>query len=263
MIDLDARYDAAQTIARTAGQMALKMLADPASLGIEMKGPQDFVTAADRAVERYVSQALKAAFPDDGFLGEETADLAHFVPDAVLWVVDPIDGTSNFAAGRPDWCVSIGLIVEGVPEIGVIYQATLDRLCAARRGHGAWRDGTRLHVADRPIATATIGLDHSGNASLALHLEQINAILTAGGEYRRNGSAAVSLSQVAQGTLDGFAEMFLWPWDVMAGIVLVTEAGGWCSPFLASAGLAKGAGFIACSPTVRDRMVSLPGWNAG
>jgi myo-inositol-1(or 4)-monophosphatase len=261
MIDLVARYDAALIVARTAGQMALAMLKDPASLGIEMKGPQDFVTAADRAVEGYVAQALKAAFPSDGFLGEETADLDHLVRADVLWVVDPIDGTSNFATGRPDWCVSIGLMVAGVPEIGVIYQATLDTLCTARRGHGAWLNGTRLRVADRSIATATIGLDHSQNASLALHVQQISAILASGGEYRRNGSAAVSLSQVAQGTLDGFSEMFLWPWDVMAGIVLVTEAGGWCSPFLDSGGLEKGAGFIACSPAVHDLMLSLPGWN--
>jgi myo-inositol-1(or 4)-monophosphatase len=245
---LQARLLAAQAIAREAGQLAARMLADRPALEIGLKGPQDFITSADGAVETLIAARLGAAFPEDGLLAEEGAERAG--SSGGLWVVDPIDGTANFASGRPDWCVSIGLLDDGRPEIGVIYQPALDLLFAARRGAGATCNRAPIAVADRPLARATIGLDYSSRVPIADHVAQIAAVVTAGADYRRNGSAAVSLTQVADGRLDGFAEDHLNAWDVVAGMVLVTEAGGWCSDFLAGDGLKNGNRFAAASPSV-------------
>jgi hypothetical protein len=115
---LTRRFLAAKAIAVEAGHLALRLLADPASLDVQLKGPQDFVTAADRAVERLIAERLAAAFPDDAFLGEEFGSSAERPEAAALWVVDPIDGTSNFARARAEWVISIGLIRDGRPDIG-------------------------------------------------------------------------------------------------------------------------------------------------
>ena len=252
---LAARLLAAQAIAREAGQLATRMLADRATLEIDLKGPQDFITSADGAVEKLIAARLRAAFPEDGLLAEEGAERTGV--SGGLWVVDPIDGTANFASGRPDWCVSIGLIADGRPEIGVIYQPPLDLLFAARRGAGATCNRVPIAVADRSLARATIGLDYSSRVSITQHASHIIAVLTAGADYRRNGSAAVSLTQLADGRLDGFAEDHLNAWDVVAGMVLVTEAGGWCSDFLAGDGLKSGNRFAAASPAIRDELSAL------
>lgn len=257
MQDLTARLLVAQGIAREAGLLALRMRAEPATLGIEMKGPQDFVTAADRAVEALIRARLAAAFPEDGFFGEETASDAEPDVHANLWVVDPIDGTSNFAAGRRDWCVSIGLVVAGHPMLGVIYQPVFNALTCALRGQGATRDGMPLRMPDRPMGQVTIGIDCSAALSVDQHLSQIKAVLATGAEYRRNGSAATSLAQVAAGQLDGFVEMSLSAWDVAAGIVIVEEAGGWCNDFFAGDGLRKGNILMASSIALRGFVEAL------
>ena len=114
------RLFAAKAIAVEAGHLALRLLGDPASLEVRLKGPQDFVTAADLAVEKLIAERLRTAFPEDAFLGEEFGGSAMREATADLWVVDPIDGTSNFARARAEWVVSIGLVRDGRPEIGVI-----------------------------------------------------------------------------------------------------------------------------------------------
>ena len=146
---------------------------------------------------------------------------------------------------------------QGSPEIGIIYQPAVDLLFAARRGCGATCNGKPIAVAHRPFSQSTIGLDYSPRISIGQHLAQIEAVVLAGGEYRRNGSAAVSLAQVADGRLDGFLEMYLNAWDVLAGIVIVTEAGGWCSDFLAGDGLRVGNQFAAASQASRDKLIDL------
>src|SRR5262249_26078142 len=126
--DLTSRYLAAQSVAREAGGLALDYLADRSRLEVETKGPHDFVSAADRAVEALISRRLGAAFPGDAFLGEESGGMAAANSGGPLWIVDPIDGTANFVRDIPDWCVSIGLLVEGRFEIGVIHVPVLDEL---------------------------------------------------------------------------------------------------------------------------------------
>jgi myo-inositol-1(or 4)-monophosphatase len=262
-LDEDAlarRFLAAKAIAVEAGHLALRLLADPASLDVQLKGPQDFVTAADRAVEKLIAERLAAAFPEDAFLGEEFGSSAKRPEAAALWVVDPIDGTSNFARARTEWCVSIGLIQDGRPDIGVIYHPPADELFAARRGLGAHRNGVPIRTSRRSrLREATVGFDYSSGTPPVQHVTQVQAMLERGGEYRRNGSAALSLAHVADGRLDGFVELHLNAWDVVAGMVLVSEAGGWTSDFLRGASPTKGSPLIAAAPGIRDELLTLAG----
>ena len=176
----------------------------------------------------------------------------------LLWVIDPIDGTTNFVQGRPDWCISVGLLWKGQPTIGVVYHPPADELYAASPGHGATRNGAPIRVSDRrSLAGAMIGLDYSSRTPPATHLAHIEALLARGGEYRRSGSTALSLAQVADGRLDGFVELHVYAWDVVAGIVLVREAGGWTSDFLARDGLRCGNPLVAAAPGIRDEFLAL------
>ena len=257
---LAGRLLAAQAIAREAGQLALRFLAAPETLDIKLKGPQDFVTAADRAVEALIAGRLAAAFPDDAFLGEESGGATAMPARTPLWVVDPIDGTANFARGRAEWCVSIGLVHGGRPVLGVIYHPAVDELFAARRGGGTQRNGVPVRASGRTrLADALVGLDSSRATPPATHAAQIQAVLERGCECRRNGSAALSLAHVADGRLDGFVELQLRPWDVVAGMVLVTEAGGWTNDFLRGPGLTAGNPMIAAAPGIRDELLALAG----
>jgi myo-inositol-1(or 4)-monophosphatase len=257
---LMSRYLAAQAIALEAGGLARRFLMDPKNLCVELKGPQDFVSAADRAVEDLIAARLSAAFPDDAMVGEEGHGAASDATGDALWVVDPIDGTANFVRDLPDWCVSIGLICRGQPELGVIYVPMTNELYAARRGHGAFCNGRPIRVsAQTAIEGATIGLDYSLSTPSAAHLAHIEAIHAKGGEYRRNGSAAVSLTRVASGRLDGFLELELSAWDVLAGIVLIREAGGWTNDFLAGDGLRRGNPMIAATPGIREQLLGITG----
>jgi myo-inositol-1(or 4)-monophosphatase len=255
---LKSRYLAAQAIAVEAGRLARGFLADPARLNIEMKGPQDFVSAADRATEQLIAQRLAAAFPEDAFLGEESGRAVGSEQTETLWVVDPIDGTANFVRGLPDWCVSIGLLQAGRPELGAIYCPATDELYAGRRGHGAFCNGRPIRVSNRTdMAGATIALEYSFATPSAVHGAQIAAVHARGGEYRRNGSGAVSLSRVADGRFDGFVEMLINIWDVLAGIVLVEEAGGWVSDFLGEGGMSRAEPLVAATPGMRDALLAV------
>lgn len=255
---LAARLLAAQAVAREAGLLARRLVADRGQLLIEMKGPQDFVSNADHAIEQLIVQRLSAAFPSDSFLGEEGHGDKTAEAGTTLWVIDPIDGTANFVQDRQEWCISIGFLHLGRPAIGVIYHPPSDELYAARLGHGATRNGAPIRVSDRTaLAEATIALEYSARTQRAIHLRQIDALLAQGGEYRRNGSAALSLAHVADGRLDGFAEQHVYAWDVLAAIVLIIEAGGWASDFLAEGGLQRGNSFIAAAPGIRRQLTAL------
>ena len=257
---LMGRYLAAQAIALEAGQLAQRFLANPESLHVELKGPQDVVSAADRAVEDLIAQRLAAACPEDALQGEEGHAIAADRTGDALWVVDPIDGTANFVRDLPDWCVSIGMMYRGRPEIGVIYVPAVGELYAALRGQGALCNGRSIKVSGRTTITgATIGLDYSFSTPSAAHRAHIEAIHAHGGEYRRNGSVAVSLTRVASGRLDGFVELELNAWDVLAGIVIVQEAGGWTNDFLAGDGLRGRNPMIAATPGIRDQLLSITG----
>jgi myo-inositol-1(or 4)-monophosphatase len=254
---LAERFFAAQEIAREAGQLASGYIDDPERLNVELKGPQDFVSAADRAVEQLIIDRLSARFPADAFMGEESHTLRDVGADA-LWVIDPIDGTANFVRGLSEWVVSIGLLVAGVPTIGVIYHAAPDTLYAALRDEGATRNGAAMTVSARTtLVGSLVGLESSFRGGPAAHVGMMRALFAQGGEYRRSGSAALGLALVADGRLDAFAEIHLNAWDVAAGIVLVNEAGGWTNDFFAGNGLRAGGPLIAACPGVRQAFLRI------
>ncbi len=223
---LSDRLDAAGRIARQAGLHALALRRDLASLEVEEKGLQDFVTRADVEVEALIRDALLRRFPDDGLLGEENSRRAPNDGHGT-WVVDPIDGTSNYIRGIRHWGVSIAYVQDGRTEIGIVHDAPNDALYAARRGAGANRNGRPISVsktADMNRALAILGM--SRRMSLADYLDEIRRLTEAGADYRRLGAAAIGLARVAEGVADLYFEAHLNPWDALAGMLIVTEAGG-------------------------------------
>jgi myo-inositol-1(or 4)-monophosphatase len=239
------RYVAALDIARAAGALAREFFAQRERLEVEHKGAQDLVSRADRAVEEFIRTRLAAAFPQDGFFGEETAQA--FAGDSNhVWVVDPIDGTHNFLRGVRFYCVSIAYVENGRREIGVVYDAENDELFHAQRGLGAWVERTggdlRLQVADcGDLAKAFVGIGHNDRQPDPRVLALRHALMDAGVATRNLGAGALQLAYVAAGRLDAFMELSLNAWDAMAGLLLIEEAGGYIAPFPGPRGMTEPA----------------------
>ena len=259
---LTIRYEAARVLARQAGLVALDYFRNRAQLVVELKGPSDYVSHADRDVENVIRRELAAAFPDDVFLGEETA--AQFTgPVDRCWVVDPIDGTHNFLRGVPYWNVAIGYVENGRTEIGLVYDPSADALYHALRGTGAWcttPDGqARLHAAGtQELAGSYVALGHHDRAFEPRYLEIRRRMMEAGVAMRNFGSAALQLAHVASGRLDGFIELQLSAWDAVAALLLVEEAGGYHLPFVTATPTAKAA-CVACAPGIGPALAELVG----
>ncbi len=220
--DLEQR--AAEAIARRAGKMILEGMRQ--GFDVDLKGKNDLVTNVDRAIEVFCRAEFETLFPNDGFLGEEFGGQG---PEGRQWVVDPIDGTLNFAQGIPMSCVSIALLDSGKVVVGVIYEPYRDELFSAQIGQGADLNGQKLNtsstevVADAVIATGFPPLKTTEDED---NLECFAAVTRASRGLRRLGSAALDLAYVAAGRLDAFWEFHLNPWDTLAGVLLVSEAGG-------------------------------------
>ena len=254
--DLDAREALCRDMILAAGRLALDGFRNMEAGGLDMKGPQDFLTATDGAVERYLKARIAEAFPGDGFLGEETGG----VPGARLWVVDPIDGTANFARGIPHFCISVAFVADGVVELGAIYNPGLDELHLARRGFGATRNGRAIGVADTTdYQRACVELGWSTRLPNRVYLDTLDRILTQGANVRRGASGALGLAFVADGRSDAYAELHMHPWDCLAGLLLVREAGGVTAPFLELDGLSRGGGVLACCPGIARGMSEATG----
>ncbi|MBM3522853.1 MAG: inositol monophosphatase [Alphaproteobacteria bacterium] len=243
-MELDRRLAFATDLAREAGLVALAR--QPTGRhALSFKGHQDYLTEVDGAVELLIRAALLRAFPQDSFLGEEGGgDLGRS-----LWVVDPIDGTANFARGRHFWCISIAHMTDGVADIGVVHAPALNRLYAARRGGGARCDGRSIRASTivKP-SEAMIEIDWTATLSRSDFLATIDRALAAGFEFRRTGAGALALAQVAEGVLDGFIEGFTKPWDALAGCVLIREAGGLTTHFEHELLARMGNGVVAAGP---------------
>ena len=244
---LETRFLAACAIAREAGDMARRLFETRDTGTFKLKGHQDFLTEADTAVEHLVKARLAAAFPGDTCVGEEGGGAYS---DHV-WVIDPIDGTANFARGVPQFCVSIAFVRDGRPEIGAICAPIYGELFAARRGAGAAVNGKPLRVsATTDIRQAMIEVGWSPRRPMAEHLALLERVTATGAGFRRGGSGALGLAYVAAGRSDGYCEVHMHPWDVLAGLVLVQEAGGWMRDFLADDGLRQGNAVLACTPAL-------------
>ena len=257
---LEARLALAKTVAREAGELALDYFRRRETLVVEIKrDPQDVVSIADRDVESLIRRRFQEAHPDDGILGEEYGlEEGH---SGFTWVIDPIDGTSPFVNGMPNWCVSIGLLHEGVPAVGVIFAPCHGELYAAALGMGATLNGNRLTLdPSRTIRNAVTGIGANGYVTPAFVAGIVEALLSAGGNFIRNGSGALMLAYVAAGRLVGYYEPYMHAWDCLAGYCLVTEAGGWCHPFpTEGGGLTKGSPVLASAPGATDDLRRIAG----
>ncbi len=216
----------AEEAARAAGAVLAAYASGPTS--VRHKGAVDLVTEVDLRCEAAIREVLARHTPEVPVLGEE-GDVA--VASATRWVVDPLDGTTNFVHGFPYYAVSVALEVDGRGEVGVVLDPVRHRLYAAARGQGATCDGARLRVSDtRDLGAALIGTgfpyDRREPGRAAFYTGFVTRVLERAQGVRRGGAAALDLAMVAAGALDGFWEFHLKPWDVAAGRLLITEAGG-------------------------------------
>ena len=215
----------AVSAARYAGNFIMRNLERVDQLQVERKGRNDFVTQVDRGAEAEIIKTIRKAYPQHAVLGEEGGqDGEH----EVLWIIDPLDGTTNFLHGLPHFAVSIGIQVKGKLEHGVIYAPATQDLYCATRGSGATLNNRRIRVSGATdLSTALIGTGVPIRAAnLDAYLPMLRKVVENTAGVRRAGSAALDLAYVAAGRLDAFWELNLKPWDIAAGLVLVQEAGG-------------------------------------
>ena len=204
------------------------------NLPIQKKGPIDLVTEADVVAEREIRGLIARRFPDHAVLGEETPASVEHAPGRCRWIVDPLDGTTNFAHGLAFFCVSIALEIDGSLELGVVYDAITEELFTAEHGQGARLNGQPIHVSrtdtliDGLLCT---GFPYSIRERRQRQVEVFSAFLGRARAVRRLGSAALDLCYVAAGRFDGFWEEQLHAWDIAAGAVIALEAGGRVTDF--------------------------------
>jgi len=220
---VQAAMKAGRTLARDFGEVQ--------NLQVSLKGPGDYVSQADRRAEEILYTELSRARPGYAFLMEERG-VVEGSDDQHRWIVDPLDGTTNFLHGIPIFAISIALERQGQIVAGVIYNPAMDELYTAERGGGAFMNDRRLRVAARRNLSDTVvgtGIPHLGRGHHGRALVDLRNVMGEVAGIRRLGSAALDLAYVAAGRMDGFWEDWLAPWDMAAGILLVREAGGFAS----------------------------------
>jgi len=248
---------------RAAGQLR-RLVPAAANVWVE-KSRHDFVTDADRSAEALIAEALTRDVPGSTVVGEELSPAAARSGD-VVWIVDPLDGTTNFLHGYPQYAVSIGALVGGALEVGVVHDVARDRVYWGAAGLGAW-EGEREGEAERRLRVS--GLTEARHALvgtgfpfkqlpvLRRYLDQFAAVMGAASGIRRAGSAALDLTDVAAGRFDAFWELTLAPWDVAAGVVLVREAGGIVTTLDGSADVLGHGSIVAGNPTMHRWLLNL------
>ena len=217
--------------ARKAGRALVKDFREVENLQVSSKGPGDFVSKADREAERLIKEELMGARPTYGWLGEETGEEDGQDPTR-RWIVDPLDGTTNFLHGMPHWAVSIALEHKGEIVSAVVYDAAKDELFWAEKGAGAWMNDRRMRVSGRREmheAVFATGVPFGAKSTLPATLQDLARLMPACAGVRRWGAASLDLAYVAAGRYDGYWERELKAWDIAAGILLVKEAGGFVS----------------------------------
>ena len=249
-----ANLNVMMKVARKAGRQLVKDFGEVENLQVSKKGPGDFVTRADREAEATIREDLMAARPSYGFWGEEGGEEEGEDPTR-RWIVDPLDGTTNFLHGLPHWAVSIALEHKGAIVAGVIYDPVKDEMFYAEKGFGAFVNESRLRVSGRNRMAECLfatGLPWAGRSDLPETLQDLARILPACAGVRRFGSAALDLAYVAAGRYDGFWERRLHAWDVAAGIIILKEAGGLIEPLDPSGDLIADGALVCANDAVFD-----------
>ena len=245
------RFDLCRALARDAGKLAHREFGTSST---KMKGRHDVVTEMDGRIERYIRAEIAKRFPQDAVLGEEEGGATG----DRLWIIDPIDGTANYARGLPHYCVSIGYVEAGVPTLGAIYDPSQDWLYAAARGEGAWHDGERMAVSPiDEMNAATVECGWSTRRPASAYVDLVSRVLEAGGAIRRAGSGALGLVDVAAGRVEAYTELHINSWDCAAGIVLVREAGGFTNDFFGGDGLRAGNPLLATNAALCGKLAAV------
>ena len=257
----DQERAAAEAAARAAADFIREHAGGLDAAEVQEKGTHDLVTFVDEGAQRIIEEHLGAAFPDDLLLGEEGAtDVQAALAADRVWVIDPLDGTTNFTRGVPPYAVSIGLRVRGEAAAGVVLDVTTGESFAATRGGGAALDGRPLRVAGtRSLDAAMIstGFPFRDYRYVDGFLETFEAAFRGTRGLRRHGSAAIDLAWTAAGRFDGFFEAGLAPWDVAAGIALVEAAGGRAAGLWPGADPVATGGLVAAAPGVFDELLAM------
>ena len=257
--EIEARAQFCRGLLASAGSIAMEGFRQmEAGAPIEIKGPQDFITEYDARVETHIREHLAEAFPGDGFLGEETG--AQFAPR--LWVVDPIDGTANFARAIPHFAVSIAFVENNRILFGGLHNPALDETYFAQVGKGACRNGRPIRAAaTKQLDHASVELGWSSRIDNTVYLDRLARLLDLGTNVRRASSGALAIAYVADGRSDAYAELHINAWDCLAGLLLAREAGAIANDYLAGEGLYTGNPILVAAPGIADavsRATSIP-----
>ena len=245
--------------ARRAGTVITRGARDLDLLTVTSKGPKDFVSEIDREAERQIVETLLTAYPDHAILAEEGTAKGDNAEAENVWIIDPLDGTTNFLHGFPQYCVSIALAHKGQVTQAVIYDPCRNDLFTATRGRGAFlndrrmRVSRRTHLRDCLIGT---GFPFKDGSYLDTYLKMMKTMIESTAGLRRPGAAALDLAYVAAGFYDGFWEVGLNPWDVAAGSLLVQESGGLIGDLSGEGDFLHGGQVIAANPKVFAQMVT-------
>ena len=228
-------------------------------LQVSRKGPSDFVSAADTRTERILHEELKRARPNFGFLMEEAGAESGEDPDR-RWIIDPLDGTTNFLHGIAHFAISIALEEHGEITAGIVFEPIQEQMFTAEKGGGAYLNDRRIRVSSRTALANAIfatGIPFQGRGDHPRFLKQLEAVMAVSAGVRRFGTASLDLAYVAAGRFDGFWEETLQPWDIAAGIILVREAGGFVTDLEAGAKMLESGNIVAANTGLHESLAEL------
>ncbi|MEO6017953.1 MAG: inositol monophosphatase family protein [Polaromonas sp.] len=245
--------------ARAAGAIINRAALDVESVRVSVKQTNDFVTEIDQKAEEAIIETLLTAYPGHGILAEESGSEHGAKDSEFVWIIDPLDGTTNFIHGFPVYCVSIALAVKGKVEQAVVYDPTRNDIFCATKGRGAYMNDRRIRVAKRTRLQECListGFPYRPGDKLKSYLSMLGEVMSQCAGVRRPGAAALDLAYVAAGFSDGFFETGLKPWDVAAGSLLVTEAGGLIGNYTGESEFLHEGECVAANPRIYGQMVS-------
>ena len=245
--------------ARSAGAIINRAALDVESVRVSVKQTNDFVTEVDQKAEEVIIETLLTAYPGHGILAEESGSEHGAKDSEFVWIIDPLDGTTNFIHGFPVYCVSIALAVRGKVEQAVVYDPTRNDVFCATKGRGAYMNDRRIRVAKRTRLQECListGFPYRPGDKLKSYLNMLGEVMSQCAGVRRPGAAALDLAYVAAGFSDGFFETGLQPWDVAAGSLLVTEAGGLIGNFTGESEFLHESECVAGNPRIYGQLVT-------
>ncbi len=260
--NLHPMINVAVKAARAAGAIINRAALDVESVRVSQKQVNDFVTEVDQAAEQAIIETLLTAYPGHAIWAEESGREHGAKDSEFTWIIDPLDGTTNFIHGLPIYCVSIALAVRGKIEQAVIYDPSRNDLFTATKGRGSYMNNRRLRVAKRTRLQECListGFPYRFDDDINSYLQMLGDIMQRTAGIRRPGAAALDLAYVAAGFTDGFFEKGLQPWDVAAGSLLITEAGGLVGNLSGDADFLEQRECLAANPRIYGQMVSLLG----